>query len=180
MTNKAALRWELAGVAVIFLTGSALHSVFDWTGHWRPIAWFAPVNESVWEHFRLAFWPGVLYAMLEYLALRRSVNIFWVGKKEGRNPTVEQRGANLKRFAIAGKDKKWVWADAKIDGETVVVSSPEVPEPVAVRYAFSVNPEGRNLYNKEGLPASPFRTDDWQTESLFASFDPRSAEDRAP
>jgi hypothetical protein len=80
MTNKAALRWELVGVAVIFLTGSALHSMFDWTGHWRPIAWFFAVNESVWEHFKLAFWPGVLYAMLEYLALRRSVNNFWVGK----------------------------------------------------------------------------------------------------
>jgi len=80
MSNKAARRWELAGIAVIFLTGSALHAVFDWTGHWRPIAWFFAVNESVWEHFKLAFWPGLLYAMLEYLALRRSVNNFWVGK----------------------------------------------------------------------------------------------------
>jgi len=43
----------------------------------------------------------------------------------------------------------------------VVVSSPDVPAPVAVRYAFSMNPEGCNLYNKEGLPASPFRTDEW-------------------
>jgi len=43
----------------------------------------------------------------------------------------------------------------------VVVSSPEVPRPVAVRYAYSMNPEGCNLYNREGLPASPFRTDDW-------------------
>jgi len=48
-----------------------------------------------------------------------------------------------------------------IDGETVVVSSPDVSEPVAVRYAFSMNPVGANLYNKEGIPASPFRTDDW-------------------
>jgi len=80
MTNRAALRWELAGIAVIFLAGSAPHSAFDWTGHWRPIAWFAPVNESVWEHFRLAFWPGILYTMLEYPALRRSVSDFWVGK----------------------------------------------------------------------------------------------------
>jgi hypothetical protein len=83
MTNKTALRWELAGIAVIFLAGFVLHFVFDWTGHWRPIAWFAAVNESVWEHFKLAFWPGVLYAMLEYLALRRSVNNFWVGKGIG-------------------------------------------------------------------------------------------------
>jgi len=64
-------------------------------------------------------------------------------------------------FAIAGKDKKWVWADAKIDGEAVILSSPEVEEPVAVRYGFRMNPIDANLYNKEGLPASPFRTDDW-------------------
>lgn len=67
----------------------------------------------------------------------------------------------LKQFAIAGADKKWHWADAKIDGSDVVVSSAEVAEPVAVRYAFRMNPVGCNLYNKEGLPASPFRTDDW-------------------
>jgi len=83
-----------------------------------------------------------------------------VGKKDGRNPAVEDKAVKLNRFAVAGADKKWVWADAVIDGETVVVSSPQVPDPVAVRYAFSINPEGCNLYNKEGLPASPFRTDD--------------------
>ena len=64
----------------------------------------------------------------------------------------------VKGFAIAGADKKLVWADAVIDGKTVVVSSPQVPEPVAVRYAFENNPVC-NLYNREGLPAVPFRTD---------------------
>jgi len=66
----------------------------------------------------------------------------------------------LKGFAIAGADRKFVWADAKIDSDSVVVSSSEVSEPVAVRYAWADNPVC-NLYNKEGLPASPFRTDDW-------------------
>ena len=84
-----------------------------------------------------------------------------VGKKEGRKPVVEEQGAKLQRFAIAGEDKHWVWADAVVDGDTVVVSSPDVPKPVAVRYAYSMNPEGCNLYNKEGLPASPFRSDSW-------------------
>jgi len=84
-----------------------------------------------------------------------------VGKKEGTTPTAEVKGSKLLRFAIAGKDKQWVWAEAKIDGKTVVVWSEKVPSPVAVRYAFSMNPEGANLYIKEGLPASPFRTDDW-------------------
>lgn len=84
-----------------------------------------------------------------------------IGKKNGLNPTEEDKSGKLSRFAIAGDDKKWVWADAVIDGDTVVVSSKDVPSPVAVRYAFSQNPVGANLYNKEGLPASPFRTDDW-------------------
>jgi sialate O-acetylesterase len=84
-----------------------------------------------------------------------------VGKKEGVAPAVEDTEGGLKRFAIAGADKKWQWADAVIDGDAVVVSSPAVAEPVAVRYAFSHNPAGANLYNRDGLPASPFRTDDW-------------------
>jgi len=63
-------------------------------------------------------------------------------------------------FAIAGADKKFVWADAKIVGKTVVVSCEGVARPVAVRYAWSANP-ACNLYNAEDLPASPFRTDTW-------------------
>ena len=69
-------------------------------------------------------------------------------------------GGPLKGFAIAGGDKKFHWADARIDGHTVVLTSPAVPKPVAVRYAFTSNPDC-NLYNKEGLPACPFRTDQW-------------------
>jgi len=83
------------------------------------------------------------------------------GEKKGLEPTREVRGAKLQRFAVAGGDRKWVWAEARIDGDTVVVSSPEVRDPMAVRYAFSGNPLGANLYNREGIPASPFRTDDW-------------------
>lgn len=66
----------------------------------------------------------------------------------------------LKGFAIAGQDKKFYWAKAEIDGKTVLVSSDKVPNPVAVRYAWAANPIC-NLYNQEGLPASPFRTDTW-------------------
>ncbi|MGB1128486.1 MAG: sialate O-acetylesterase [Haloferula sp.] len=71
-------------------------------------------------------------------------------------------GGPLKRFEIAGEDQKWFWADASIDGEAVVVSSKEVQKPAAVRYAWASNPEGANLVNGEGLPASLFRTDDWK------------------
>ncbi|GMV81424.1 MAG: 9-O-acetylesterase [Planctomycetota bacterium] len=69
-------------------------------------------------------------------------------------------GDTVKGFSVAGEDKKWVWAQAKIDGSGVLVSSPEVATPVAVRYAWANTPDA-NLYNKEGLPAVPFRSDDW-------------------
>jgi len=72
---------------------------------------------------------------------------------------VSDNGEALSQFAIAGADKKFVWANARIEGNTVVVSSNRVPQPKYVRYAWADNPEGANLYNKEGLPASPFRTD---------------------
>ncbi len=70
-------------------------------------------------------------------------------------------GGTLVGFAVAGADHVFHWADAKIDGDAVVVSSSAVPSPLAVRYAWGDNPDC-NLYNREGLPASPFRTDDWQ------------------
>jgi len=68
----------------------------------------------------------------------------------------------LDAFAISGADRVWHWTDAEIVGDTVVLSCSEVPEPAAARYAWAMNPSQRNLlYNKEGIPASPFRTDDW-------------------
>lgn len=67
----------------------------------------------------------------------------------------------LEGFAIAGEDGKFVWARARIDGETVIASSDAVPEPAAVRYGWAANPKG-NLVNAAGLPASPFRTDQWK------------------
>ena len=74
---------------------------------------------------------------------------------------VANGGPPLKTFQIAGPDHKILWADAVIDKDTLLVSSPQVPTPVAVRYAWSDNPIGFNLYNQASLPASPFRTDHW-------------------
>src|SRR5262245_21569378 len=73
---------------------------------------------------------------------------------------LEARGGELKGFIIAGEDKVWREAKAEIKGDGVIVSSAEAPKPVAVRYAWMKYPTC-NLYNKEGLPATPFRTDDW-------------------
>lgn len=67
---------------------------------------------------------------------------------------------SLAGFAIAGEDRKFVWANARMRGNRIIVSHPDVPDPVAVRYGWADNPDC-NLFNREGLPASPFRTDDW-------------------
>jgi sialate O-acetylesterase len=71
-------------------------------------------------------------------------------------------GGELKYFSIAGADRKFVWAKARIKNNKIIVWSGEVQDPVAVRYAWADNPEGANLSNKEKLPASPFRTDKWE------------------
>lgn len=70
-------------------------------------------------------------------------------------------GGKLGGFAITGPDKHFVWANARIEGNKIIVWSNKIKDPVAVRYAWADNPKNANLYNKEGLPASPFRTDDY-------------------
>ena len=70
------------------------------------------------------------------------------------------KGEKLGEFSIAGTDKVWHWADARLEGNTIIVSSPEVPTPVAVRYAWQANPLA-TLFNGAGLPAEPFRSDNW-------------------
>lgn len=70
------------------------------------------------------------------------------------------KGPKLEEFSVAGDDRKWAWADARIEGDDVVVSSPSVSNPTQVRYAWQSNPAA-TLYNGAGLPAVPFRTDTW-------------------
>ncbi|MCF7730613.1 MAG: hypothetical protein K9N23_02955 [Akkermansiaceae bacterium] len=83
-----------------------------------------------------------------------------VGAKKWYEPTKEVPGGKLQRFVIAGADGVWHAADAVIKGDTVVMSSPQVPAPGKVSYACWQNPEGCNLYNKDGLPAAPFHVTD--------------------
>lgn len=71
---------------------------------------------------------------------------------------VSNDGEELSEFAVAGENRKFVWAHARIEGDRVIVWSDEVSEPKYARYAWADNPDNPNLYNREGLPASPFRT----------------------
>ncbi|GAB3500193.1 sialate O-acetylesterase [Spirosoma knui] len=84
--------------------------------------------------------------------------------------TVKDKYGYLKGFEIAGEDKVFHYAQATIQGNRVVVSHPDVPKPVAVRYAWADAPEDANLSNSEGFPASPFRTDSWPAVTRNAKF----------
>jgi sialate O-acetylesterase len=100
-------------------------------------------------------YSGPLYESMRIDGSEARVHFTHVGSGlEGHN------GTELRGFAIAGADRKFHWAEAHIDGDVVVVSSRDVPSPVAVRYAWADSPVC-NLFNKDGLPASPFRSDDW-------------------
>jgi len=81
--KTSVLRWELVGIPVILIVGSILHFAFEWSGGWEPLGVIAAVNESVWEHFKIGFWPALFYALLEYRFLRKSVNNFVFAKAIG-------------------------------------------------------------------------------------------------
>jgi sialate O-acetylesterase len=106
----------------------------------------------------LVYGQKVEYSGPVYRSMKQEGNAIRLTFTHVGDGLVPKGGDRLEGFAIAGEDKHFVWADAKIEGSTVVVSSPKVPNPVAVRYAWASNPVC-NLYNRAGLPASPFRTD---------------------
>jgi sialate O-acetylesterase len=113
-------------------------------------------------------YSGPIYSAMtvEGSAIRIKFSSIGSGLTIGAPPWIGPRSTvppkdHLSGFAIAGPDRKWFAADARIDGDSVLVSSSQVPKPLAVRYGWD-NAPVCNLYNKENLPASPFRTDDWE------------------
>ncbi|HNZ62704.1 MAG TPA: sialate O-acetylesterase, partial [Paludibacteraceae bacterium] len=96
-----------------------------------------------------------------YKSMKVKGNVIWIDFTEVGSGLTAKGNLPLKEFAIAGANKKFVWANAEIVGNSVKVWSDKIEKPVAVRYAWADNPENANLYNKENLPASPFRTDNW-------------------
>ncbi len=109
---------------------------------------------------RLVYGENLVYSGPIYKSMKIEGNRSHLFFNDAQDGLMSKGTDKLQGFAIAGEDRKFVWADAKIDGKTVVVSSQQVAKPVAVRYAWASNPVC-NLYNRAGLPASPFRTDAW-------------------
>jgi sialate O-acetylesterase len=111
---------------------------------------------------KIAYHQDIVYTGPTYKSMRVEKDKIHLAFDNTGGGLVARGNGPLKMFAVAGADKKFVWAKAEIKGNEVVVWNDEVKEPVAARYAWANNPEGCNLYNKEGLPAMPFRTDDWR------------------
>ena len=103
----------------------------------------------------------VVYSGPMYTSMKVEGNRVRLSFKHVHGGLVAKPEGPIKGFAVAGKDRRFVWAQAKIDGDAIVVWNDEIHEPAAVRYAWADNPVC-NLFNVEGLPAVPFRTDDWE------------------
>jgi Family of unknown function (DUF6512) len=78
--RRSIMRWELCGFLFILAAGFPWHFMFQWTGGWRPAALLFPVNESVWEHMKLCFWPGLIWALIEYPFIGEGTLNFWAAK----------------------------------------------------------------------------------------------------
>src|SRR5690606_10904304 len=113
--------------------------------------------------FKIAYGKDVVHSGPMYESVEFKEGKAYVSFSEtGSGLKINDRYGYLKGFTIAGPDRKFHWAKAElVDDNKVVVYSEEVPNPVSVRYGWANNPDDVNLYNNEGLPANPFRTDDW-------------------
>jgi len=133
-------------------------------GEWNDIH---PLNkEDVGKRLALAAQKvaygdkNVVYSGPLYQSMKIEGNKIIITFTNTGDGLIAKGGGELKHFAIANVDKKFVWANAKIENDEVIVWNDEITNPVAVRYAWADNPESANLYNKEGLPALAFRTDE--------------------
>ena len=113
---------------------------------------------------KLAYGVDVIYSGPLYKDHKISGNKITISFTHTGSGLMTNDGEELSEFAIAGGDKKFVWANAKIEKDKVIVWNEDIPNPKYVRYAWADNPDNPNLYNKEGVPASPFRTDERPNE----------------
>ncbi len=142
------------------IPGTAMAVVYD-AGEWNDLH---PMDKkTVGERLALAarglaYGEDINYSGPVFKGMKIEGNRAVISFSNTGKGLVAKDGGSLKHFAVAGRDLKFVWADAKIEGDKVAVWSNSIAEPAAVRYAWADNPEGANLYNAEGLPAASFRT----------------------
>ena len=122
------------------------------------------IKKDVGERLALAarkivYKEDIIYSSPIYQSFKKEGNKIIISFTHTGSGLIINDGEEPGEFAIAGADKKFVWAKTKIEGVKVIVWNDDVPDPLYVRYAWADNPVNPNLYNKEGLPASPFRTD---------------------
>lgn len=160
-SNWARLR-EAQAVVADKTPGCFLAVTYD-TGEWNdihPLNKKTPAERLYLGARRVVYGEDVPAASPVYKGMEiRGGEVVISFDNVGRGLVV--RGDRLNHFAVAGSDGRFYWANAVLRGNKVVLSSDEVPDPVAVRYAWSDNPAKANLYSKDGLPVRPFRTDDW-------------------
>lgn len=112
---------------------------------------------------KMVYGKNIVYSGPSYKSMKVEGNkIRLTFDNVGSGLVTKDKYGYVKGLAIAGENKKFVWAKAYLEGNEVVVYSDAIANPVAVRYAWADNPDDASLYNKEGLPASPFRTDSWE------------------
>jgi sialate O-acetylesterase len=107
--------------------------------------------------FKIAYGENIIHSGPTYQSHTIEGNKIIISFSNAGSGLIANDGEALTEFAVAGADKKFVWAKAKIQGDKIIVWNDEVQNPLYVRYAWADNPVNPNLYNKEGLPASPFQ-----------------------
>jgi sialate O-acetylesterase len=150
-----------AQASALVLPNTAMAVMID-SGDTRDIH---PPNKKPFGH-RLAlaarglvYGEPVLWKSPLYHGMRIEGDSIRITFSNTNSPLVVKNGERPKWFAIAGQDKRFVWAEARLEGNTIVVRSDQVPEPAAVRYAWWMNPLGVNVFSEAGFPLAPFRTD---------------------
>jgi sialate O-acetylesterase len=156
MTGWPMIRESMRRSLTVPLTGMAVAIDLGDADSVHPANKFAIAERlALWARAQVygekVFWSGPLFESQQVSG--REVALYFHHTDRG----LIAKGGPLRGFEIAGADERWRPAEARIDGKRVIVSHPEIPQPVAVRYAWAANPDG-NLYNGAQLPASPFRT----------------------
>ena len=121
---------------------------------------------------KVAYGKDIIYSGPLYKSMQTEGNKAVISFDHcGSGLMIKNKHGYINEFEIAGADKIFHWAKAELRGDKIIVWSDQVKKPLAVRFGWSCNPDGFNLYNNEGLPASPFRTDNWEGVTDGKSFD---------